>query len=124
MPAKAAGRAYIGISGYEYKPWRDRFYPPGLAAKQWLHFASRRFNSIEINGTFYSLKSPAVFAKWRDQAPPRDFLFALKGGRFITHNLKLRRSETALPASSRWTAVDWMSRIRNGLTTITSNFCD
>jgi len=96
MPAKAAGRAYIGISGYEYKPWRDRFYPPGLAAKQWLHFASRRFNSIEINGTFYSLKSPAVFAKWRDQAPPRDFLFALKGGRFITHNLKLRRSETAL----------------------------
>lgn len=95
MPAKA-GRAFIGISGYEYKPWRNRFYPAGLAAQHWLRFASRRFNSIEINGTFYSLKSPAVFERWRDQAPRRDFLFALKGGRFITHNLKLRRSEAAL----------------------------
>ena len=95
MAAKS-GRAFIGISGYEYKPWRNRFYPVGLAARHWLRFASRCFNSIEINGTFYSLKSPAVFERWRAEAPQRDFLFALKGGRFITHNLKLRRSEAAL----------------------------
>jgi uncharacterized protein YecE (DUF72 family) len=90
------GRMYIGISGYDYKPWRGVFYPDGLPARQWLRFASRRFNSIELNGTFYSLKSPAVFERWLAEVPARDFLFAVKGGRFITHNLKLRRSETAL----------------------------
>ena len=95
MAAKP-GRAFIGISGYEYKGWRNRFYPPGLAAKNWLRYASRCFNSIEINGTFYSLKSPAVFERWRAEIPRRDFVLALKGGRFITHNLKLRRSEVAL----------------------------
>ncbi len=87
---------YIGISGYDYKPWRGVFYPEDLPARRWLHFASRRFNSIELNGTFYSLKSPAVFERWLAEVPERDFLFAVKGGRFITHNLKLRRSETAL----------------------------
>ena len=90
------GRVYIGISGYDYKPWRGVFYPEGLPAREWLHYASRQFNSIELNGTFYSLKSPAVFERWLSEAPAHDFLFAVKGGRFITHNLKLRRSETAL----------------------------
>ncbi len=94
--AGKAGRAFIGISGYEYKRWRDRFYPPGLPARRWLEHASRCFNSIEINGTFYSLKSPSVFERWREEVPRRDFVFALKGGQFITHNLKLRRAEAAL----------------------------
>ncbi len=61
-----------------------------------MRYASRRFDSIELNGTFYSLKSPAVFERWLAEAPERDFVFAVKGGRFITHNLKLRRSESAL----------------------------
>jgi uncharacterized protein YecE (DUF72 family) len=61
-----------------------------------LRYASRKFNSIELNGTFYSLKSPAVFDRWLAEVPEHDFAFAVKGGRFITHNLKLRRSETAL----------------------------
>lgn len=94
--ATASGRAFIGISGYDYKPWRGRFYPAELPARRWLEYASRQFNSIELNGTFYSLKSPAVFERWVDTAPTRDFVFAIKGGRFITHNLKLRRAETAL----------------------------
>jgi uncharacterized protein YecE (DUF72 family) len=89
-------RAFVGISGYDYKPWRGRFYPEALPARRWLEYASRRFNSIELNGTFYSLKSPAVFQRWASEVPERDFVFAIKGGRFITHNLKLRRSETAL----------------------------
>ena len=86
----------VGISGYDYKPWRGVFYPDGLPSRRWLEFASRRFNSIELNGTFYSLKSPAVFERWIESVPAHDFVFAIKGGRFITHNLKLRRSETAL----------------------------
>lgn len=91
-----AGRAWIGISGYDYKPWRGRFYPADLPARRWLEYASRKFNSIELNGTFYSLKSPAVFERWLEEVPERDFAFAVKGGRFITHNLKLRNVETAL----------------------------
>jgi uncharacterized protein YecE (DUF72 family) len=88
--------AFVGISGYDYKGWRGRFYPQELPARRWLEYASRRFNSIELNGTFYSLKSPAVFERWAAEAPDDDFLFAVKGGRFITHNLKLRNVEASL----------------------------
>ena len=86
---------YVGISGYDYKGWRGRFYPDGLRAADWLAYASGIFNSIELNGTFYSLKSPDVFRRWTAATPP-DFVFAVKGGRFITHNLKLARAEGAL----------------------------
>jgi uncharacterized protein YecE (DUF72 family) len=91
-----AGRTYIGISGYDYKPWRGVFYPDDLPARRWLEYASAHFNSIELNGTFYSLKSPAVFERWAGETPARDFVFAVKGGRFITHNLKLRNAERSL----------------------------
>lgn len=94
--AAATGRVRVGVSGYDYKPWRGAFYPEDLPSRRWLEFASRRFNSIELNGTFYSLKSPAVFERRIEAVPAHDFVFAIKGGRFITHNLKLRRSETAL----------------------------
>ncbi len=94
MP-KQPGRAYVGISGYIYPNWRGVFYPRGLPARRELEFASRRFNSIELNGTFYSLKSPAVFSRWYDETP-ENFLFAIKGSRFITHMLKLIGIETAL----------------------------
>jgi uncharacterized protein YecE (DUF72 family) len=94
--ATAQARAFVGISGYDYKPWRGAFYPDDLPARRWLEYASRRFNSIELNGTFYSLKSPANFERWVSEVPSRDFLFAVKGGRFITHNLKLRNVEHAL----------------------------
>ena len=89
-------RAFIGISGYDYKPWRGRFYPDDLRARRWLEYASGKFNSIELNGTFYSLKSPAVFERWVTETPARDFIFAVKGGRFLTHNLKLRNAEPSL----------------------------
>jgi uncharacterized protein YecE (DUF72 family) len=89
-------RAYIGISGYDYPRWRGVFYPDDVPKRRWLEYASRQFNSIELNGTFYSLKSPAVFERWAAEVPKRGFVFAIKGGRFITHNLKLRNCETAM----------------------------
>jgi uncharacterized protein YecE (DUF72 family) len=92
---QSKGRAFIGISGYDYKPWRGRFYPEGLPTRRWLEYASRQFESIELNGTFYSLKSPAVFERWVAEVPD-DFVFAVKGGRFITHNLKLRNADASL----------------------------
>ena len=93
---RPAGRAWIGISGYDYRGWAGRFYPAQLPRRRWLEYASRAFASVELNGTFYSLKSPDVFRRWVSEVPERDFLFAVKGGRFITHNLKLRNAEASL----------------------------
>ena len=92
---QAPRQTRIGISGYVYRGWRDRFYPSELPARRWLEYASRKFNSIELNSTFYSLKSPSVYEKWAGEVPA-DFVFAVKGSRFVTHNLKLRNAEGAL----------------------------
>src|SRR3954468_22137289 len=85
----------IGISGWRYGPWRGKFYPKTLRQKDELAFAAQQFSSIEINGTFYSLQSPDSFRAWRD-AVPRDFVFAVKGPRFITHMKRLKDVETPL----------------------------
>ena len=89
-------KAWIGISGYIYPRWRGVFYPDDVPQRRWLEYASRQFNSIELNGTFYSLKNPAVFQRWARDVPKRDFVFAIKGSRFITHNLKLRNADSAM----------------------------
>lgn len=85
----------IGISGWTYGPWRGTFYPKGLVQKQELAYASRRLNSIEINGTFYSLQRPTSFATWHAQTPD-DFIFAVKGPRYVTHLRRLRDVELPL----------------------------
>jgi uncharacterized protein YecE (DUF72 family) len=85
----------IGISGWRYAPWRGKFYPEGLRQKDELTFAARQFSSIEINGTFYSLQRPESLIAWRD-ATPDNFVFALKGPRFITHMKKLKDVEVPL----------------------------
>jgi uncharacterized protein YecE (DUF72 family) len=79
----------IGISGWRYGPWRGTFYPPKWPQSHELEYAASKFNSIEINGSFYSLQRPDSYQAWYEQTPP-DFLFSLKGGRFITHMKKLR----------------------------------
>jgi uncharacterized protein YecE (DUF72 family) len=89
------GRSWIGTSGYAYPAWRGPFYPPALAAREHLVFASRRFQSIEINRSFYALLSPGACRAWYEQTP-EDFVFALKGSRFITHIKKLRDPQQAL----------------------------
>lgn len=85
----------IGVSGWSYGEWRGRFYPRGLPRRQELEYISRRVNSIEINGSFYSLQRPTSYARWHDATPP-DFLFAIKGSRFITHMKKLNEPERPL----------------------------
>jgi uncharacterized protein YecE (DUF72 family) len=95
LVAAKAGRVRIGISGWRYAPWRGKFYPKGLRQKDELSFAAGKFETVEINGTFYSLQSPALFRSW-SEATPDDFIFAVKGPRFITHMLKLTRPEQPL----------------------------
>ena len=89
------GSIRIGISGWKYKPWRGVFYPPKLAHKRELAYASSIFPSIEINGTFYSLQRPESFERWADETPD-DFVFAVKGSRYITHMKRLRNVKVPL----------------------------
>jgi uncharacterized protein YecE (DUF72 family) len=93
MPKR--GDIRIGISGWRYKPWRGVFYPKGLTQKRELAYASEIFRSIEINGTFYSLQTPSSFERWAAETPD-DFVFAVKGPRYITHMLRLKEIEIPL----------------------------
>src|SRR6186713_3673537 len=85
----------VGISGWTYPPWRGVFYPKDLPQKRELEYGSRQFNSIEINGSFYSLQRPASYRAWYD-ASPEGFVFSIKGSRFITHMKRLMDVETPL----------------------------
>jgi uncharacterized protein YecE (DUF72 family) len=93
--ATDSGRVRIGISGWRYAGWRGSFYPKELRQRDELAYASRHFDTIEINGTHYSLQRPEFFARWYDETPD-DFVFAIKGSRFITHLKQLREVETPL----------------------------
>lgn len=88
-------KIYVGMSGWTYAPWRGGFYPKGLTQKKELEFASRQVNSIEINGTFYSLQRPTSFQKWYDETP-KNFVFAVKGNQYITHIRRLKEIEEPL----------------------------
>lgn len=90
-----AGRIRIGISGWRYKGWRGTFYPKDLKQRCELEFAARRFDTIELNGAFYSLQRPGSFRQWHEETPD-DFVFAVKGSRYLTHMLKLKNAETPL----------------------------
>jgi uncharacterized protein YecE (DUF72 family) len=89
------GQIRIGISGWRYDGWRGDFYPEDLTQKRELEFASRRLNSIELNGTFYSTQRPQSFLQWSKDTPD-DFVFSIKGSQFITHIRRLQNVETAL----------------------------
>lgn len=85
----------VGISGWRYEPWRQVFYPPKLAQRRELEYASRQVNSIEINGSFYSLQDPASYQQWYDETP-EDFVFSVKGPRYVTHIRRLNDVEVPL----------------------------
>jgi uncharacterized protein YecE (DUF72 family) len=90
-----APRVRIGVSGWRYAPWRGVFYPKGLPQRLELRYAATIFPTIEINGSFYSLQRPGSWAEWHAETPEQ-FVFAVKGPRFITHMLKLRDVERPL----------------------------
>ena len=82
--AKAAGAIRVGVGGWTYEPWRNNFFPQGLAHARELDYASRKLTAIEVNGTYYSTQKPATFAKWRDETPD-GFVFSLKASRYSTN---------------------------------------
>src|SRR5262245_34991279 len=94
--ARASGRVWIGPSGYAYPEWRGSFYPEDVPARAYLAHAARRFDSLELNGTFYSLKTPATFRTWADTEAAPGFVYAVKGSKFISHEKKLAGVEVPL----------------------------
>jgi uncharacterized protein YecE (DUF72 family) len=87
----------IGTSGWVYPHWRGLFYPPELRQKDWFAHYARHFDTVEINNSFYRLPGPAVFEKWRAQAPA-GFVYSVKASRFLTHVKRLARPEQPLRA--------------------------
>lgn len=88
-----SGTVRVGISGWQYAPWRGSFYPEGLKQREELAYASSALPTIELNGSFYSLQRPSSFAKWFDETPD-DFVFSVKAPRYITQIRRLIDVET------------------------------
>ncbi len=88
------GEIRIGTSGWHYPHWRGSVYPRDLPAADWLAWYAERFNTVEINSTFYRLPQPAAVTDWRKHTPD-DFRFACKASRFITHMKKLKNPRTS-----------------------------
>ncbi|MBY6368592.1 DUF72 domain-containing protein [Rhodococcoides corynebacterioides] len=85
----------IGTSGWRYRAWRGDFYPDDLVQRRELEYLSRQTSSVEINGSFYSLQRPSSYARWR-AAVGDDFVFAVKGPRYVTHMKKLVGTDAAV----------------------------
>jgi uncharacterized protein YecE (DUF72 family) len=78
----------VGCSGWQYRDWRGRFYPSHLPARAWLEFYATRFDTVEVNNTFYRLPDLATFVNWRRRTPA-GFLVAVKASRYLTHLKRL-----------------------------------
>src|SRR5262245_1516675 len=122
----------VGCSGWNYKSWQGRFYPRGLAPDRWLSYYAERFDTVEVNNTFYRLPERHTFDVWRARVP-RNFLIAVKASRFLTHMKRLKEPEeplrrlfpelrrsiassalccTSCLAVSRWTCTAWIRSSR------------
>jgi uncharacterized protein YecE (DUF72 family) len=89
-------RIHIGTSGWTYAGWRGPFYPEEVPKKDWLAHYGSRFCTTEINGSFYRTPSLDAVRAWREQTP-REFLFAWKASKFITHWKRLsEKSDNSL----------------------------
>ena len=85
----------IGCSGWVYRDWRGLLYPPGLPGRDWLATYARHFDTVEVNASFYRLVPEGTAARWAEQTPP-DFVFAMKGSRYLTHVRRLAGGEEGI----------------------------
>jgi uncharacterized protein YecE (DUF72 family) len=82
----------VGTSGWQYRHWRARFYPPKVPSTRWLEYYAARFATVEINNTFYRLPPPRTFAEWHRRLPP-DFVAVIKASNYLTHYRRLREPQ-------------------------------
>ena len=85
----------VGCSGWNYRSWRGDFYPPGLPTSRWLERYAECFDTVEVNSTFYRLASRDAVARWVQQTP-REFVFAVKSSRYLTHIKRLADIEAGI----------------------------
>jgi len=85
----------VGTSGFHYEHWVKRFYPQGLSRDKWLEYYVGHFNTVELNNTFYRQPKDSTFERWRTISP-KDFLYAVKANRFITHIKRLKETAESL----------------------------
>ncbi|HZY77897.1 MAG TPA: DUF72 domain-containing protein [Cyclobacteriaceae bacterium] len=95
----------IGCSGYYYPQWKNKFYPKGVAPKNWLAHYSSVFNTVELNGTFYRQPKLPDLKKYASVTPD-DFTFSVKMSRYITHVQRF---------ADRQTIIDFQGRVLEGL---------
>ena len=88
LVSRADKQAWIGCSGWNYRDWRETFYPKGLPAKRWLEHYSTLFRTVEVNNTFYRLPNVTAVEGWAEQTPD-DFVFTVKASRYLTHIKRL-----------------------------------
>ena len=93
-------RFHIGTSGYNYPEWRGSFYPDKFPADKMLGYYAERFQTVEINYTFYRMPNEKLLAGW-SAGTPSEFTFTLKAPRRITHDAKLQRCEDLAQAFCR-----------------------
>lgn len=91
-----SGRLRIGTSGYQYRHWKERFYPAELPQKEWFDYYAERFDTVEINNTFYNLPKSETFDNWRESSP-EGFEYALKFSRYGSHIKRLKDPEQSIP---------------------------
>ena len=89
---KRRGQSRVGCSGWEYKHWRGDFYPADIPKSRWFEHYAAQFDTVEVNNSFYRLPEKETFARWGERAP-RDFVYAVKASRFLTHMKKLKDPE-------------------------------
>jgi uncharacterized protein YecE (DUF72 family) len=89
VPEGGLKPVHVGCSGWNYRDWRERFYPKGTPASRWLEHYGTVFDTVEVNSTFYRLASPAAVQRWVEQTSP-GFVFSLKASRYMTHVRRLR----------------------------------
>ena len=106
-PHTSLGQVYIGTSGWHYKHWLGPFYPPDLPASKMLRWYAERFDTVEINNSFYRLPATPALEGWCRETPA-SFCFAAKASRYITHNKKLKDPEGSF--EKFFSAIDLLGR--------------
>jgi len=85
-------RFFVGTSGYSYPKWKGSFYPAKLPQTEMLRCYAERFDSVEINNTFYKMPSVSDAESWTSQVP-NSFRFTIKAPQTITHFKRLKDAE-------------------------------
>lgn len=80
---------HVGTSGWNYKHWKEKFYPKEIPQTKWFNYYITKFDTVELNTSFYHLPKKETFTKWNENSPD-NFYYAVKASRYITHLKRLK----------------------------------